>query len=212
VPMAVRSAANGYGLATADEPPRPDTTLEGLAGLKTPFRPHGHVTAGNSAGLNDGATGCILAAEDVAAELGLPARMRLIDFSFAGVDPEVMGVGPIPATETLLARNSLTMDDIGLIEINEAFAVQVLSFLDHFKVADDDPRVNPWGGAIALGHPLASSGVRLMMQLAREFAEHPEVRYGLTTMCIGMGMGATVLWENTGLRENSHGETEGGTK
>ena len=89
------------------------------------------------------------------------------------------------------------MDDIGLIEINEAFAVQVLAFLDHFKIADDDPRVNPWGGAIALGHPLASSGVRLMMQLAREFAEHPEVRYGLTTMCIGMGMGATVLWENT---------------
>ena len=203
VPMAVRSAAKGYGLATADEPPRADTTAEGLAGLKTPFRPHGHVTAGNSAGLNDGATGCILAAEDVAAELGLTARMRLIDFSFAGVDPEVMGIGPIPATETLLARNSLTMDDIGLIEINEAFAVQVLSFLDHFKIADDDPRVNPWGGAIALGHPLASSGVRLMMQLAREFAERPQTRYGLTTMCIGMGMGATVLWENTGLRENT---------
>jgi acetyl-CoA acyltransferase len=197
VPMAIRSAEQGYGLATADEPPRPDTTLAGLAGLKTPFRPHGRVTAGNSAGLNDGATGCVLAAEDVAAELGLPARMRLVDFSFAGVDPEVMGIGPIPATEPLLARNSLTMDDIGLIEINEAFAVQVLSFLDHFKIDDDDPRVNPWGGAIALGHPLASSGVRLMMQLAREFAEHPEVRYGLTAMCIGMGMGASVLWENT---------------
>ena len=148
---------------------------------------------------------------EIAAVLGLPARMRLTDFSFAGVDPEVMGVGPIPATETLLARNSLTIDDIGLIEINEAFAVQVLSFLDHFKIDDDDPRVNPWGGAIALGHPLASSGVRLMMQLAREFAEHPEVRYGLTTMCIGMGMGATVLWENTGFEKNSH-ETMGGTK
>jgi acetyl-CoA acyltransferase len=196
VPVAVRSADQGYGLATRDEPPRPGTTVENLAGLKTPFRPHGNVTAGNSAGLNDGATGCILAAEDVAAELGLPARMRLVDFSFAGVEPEVMGVGPIPATETLLARNSLTMDDIGLIEINEAFAVQVLAFLDHFKITDDDPRVNPWGGAIALGHPLASSGVRLMMQLAREFATRPEVRYGLTTMCIGMGMGASVLWEN----------------
>ena len=208
VPMAVRSAEQGWGLATADEPPRPDTTLEGLASLKTPFRPHGHVTAGNSAGLNDGATGCILAAEDVARELGLPARMRLIDFSFAGVEPEVMGIGPIPATETLLARNSLTMDDIGLIEINEAFAVQVLSFLDHFKLADDDPRVNPWGGAIALGHPLASSGVRLMMQLAREFAEHPEVRYGLTTMCIGMGMGATVLWENTAFGNTNHEGTK----
>jgi acetyl-CoA acyltransferase len=195
VPMAVRSAEKGYGLATVDEPPRPGTTLEGLAELKTPFRPHGHVTAGNSAGLNDGATGCIVAAEDVAAELGLSARMRLVDFAFAGVEPEVMGVGPVPATEKLLARNSLTMDDIGLIEINEAFAVQVLAFLDHFKIADDDARVNPWGGAIALGHPLASSGVRLMTQLARHLAERPDVRYGLTTMCIGMGMGGTVLWE-----------------
>ena len=152
------------------------------------------------------------AAEDAAAELGLTARMWLIDFSFAGVDPEVMGVGPIPATETLLARNSLTMDDIGLIEINEAFAVQVLSFLDHFKIADDDPRVNPWGGAIALGHPLASSGVRLMMQLAREFTERPQVRFGLTTMCIGMGMGATVLWENSGLWKNASHETKDGAK
>ncbi|MEV5748819.1 thiolase family protein [Actinoallomurus sp. NPDC052308] len=196
VPMAIRSQEKGYGLATRDEPPRPDTTLEGLAGLKTPFRPHGRVTAGNAAGLNDGATGCIVAAEDVAAELGLPARMRLVDYSFAGVEPEVMGVGPVPATEKLLARNSITVDDIGLIEINEAFAVQVIAFLDHFKIADDDPRVNPWGGAIALGHPLASSGVRLMMQLARQFAERPDVRFGLTTMCVGMGMGGTVLWEN----------------
>jgi acetyl-CoA acyltransferase len=122
--------------------------------------------------------------------------MRLVDFAYAGVDPEVMGVGPIPATETLLARNSLTIDDIGLIEINEAFAVQVLAFLDHFKVDDTDPRVNPWGGAIAFGHPLASSGVRLMIQLGAEFAERPDVRYGLTTMCVGMGMGGTVLWEN----------------
>ena len=167
VPVAVRSAERGWGLATADEPPRPDTTLAALAGLKTPFRPHGRVTAGNSAGLNDGATGCVIAAQDVAAELGLDARMRLVDFSFAGVDPEVMGIGPVPATEAVLARNDLTIDDIGLIEINEAFAVQVLAFLDHFKIADEDPRVNPWGGAIALGHPLASSGVRLMIQLAR---------------------------------------------
>jgi acetyl-CoA acyltransferase len=196
VPVAIRSAERGWGLAAADEPPRPDTTLAALAGLKTPFRPHGRVTAGNSAGLNDGATGCVIAAADVAAELGLDARMRLVDFSFAGVDPEVMGIGPVPATEAVLARNDLTMDDIGLIEINEAFAVQVLAFLDHFKIADDDPRVNPWGGAIALGHPLASSGVRLMIQLAREFAAQPAVRYGLTTMCVGLGMGGTVLWEN----------------
>jgi acetyl-CoA acyltransferase len=198
VPMAIRSAERGWGLAAADEPPRPDTTIEGLAGLKTPFRPHGRVTAGNSAGLNDGATGCVIAAQDVAAELGLSAKMRLVDFAYAGVDPEIMGIGPIPATETLLARNSLTMDDIGLIEINEAFAVQVLAFADHFKIDDEDPRVNPWGGAIAFGHPLASSGVRLMIQLAAQLAERPSVRYGLTTMCVGMGMGGSVLWERVG--------------
>ncbi|MGI5208369.1 thiolase family protein [Spirillospora sp. CA-108201] len=195
-PTAVRSAEQGWGLATEDEPPRPGTTMESLASLKTPFRVHGNVTAGNAAGLNDGATACLLAAEDVARELGLAPRMRLVDFAFAGVEPEVMGVGPVPATEKLLARNALTMDDIGLIEINEAFAVQVLAFLEHFKIADDDARVNPWGGAIALGHPLASSGVRLMNQLSRLFEERTDVRFGLTTMCVGMGMGGTVLWEN----------------
>ena len=142
----------------------------------------------------------MLAAEDVADELGLPVRMRLVDFAFAGVEPEVMGIGPIPATEKALAQAGLTIDDIGLFEINEAFAVQVLAFLDHFGIADDDPRVNPWGGAIAIGHPLASSGVRLMTQLARDFEEHPEVRYGLTAMCVGIGMGGTRLWENPQLR------------
>ncbi|GAA0559239.1 thiolase family protein [Actinomadura livida] len=195
-PTAIRSAEKGWGLATEDEPPRPGTTLESLAALKTPFRVHGNVTAGNAAGLNDGATACLLAAEDVARKIGLTPRMRLVDFAFAGVEPEVMGVGPVPATERLLARNALTMDDIGLIEINEAFAVQVLAFLEHFKIDDDDARVNPWGGAIALGHPLASSGVRLMNQLSRLFEERTDVRYGLTTMCVGMGMGGTVLWEN----------------
>ncbi len=194
VPVAVRDAAGAWGLASVDEPPRPDTTVQGLAGLKTPFRPHGRVTAGNSAGLNDGATGCIVAGLDTALSLGLKPRMRLVDFAFAGVEPEVMGIGPVPATEALLARNDMTIDDIGLIEINEAFAVQVLAFLDHFKIDDEDPRVNPWGGAIAFGHPLASSGVRLMIQLAREFASS-SARYGLTTMCVGMGMGGTVLWE-----------------
>jgi acetyl-CoA acyltransferase len=195
VPMAIRTKELGWGWATVDEPPRPETTLDGLRALKTPFRPHGRITAGNSSGINDGATGCIIAAEEVARALGLTAKMRLVDFSFAGVEPEVMGIGPVPATEKLLARNNLTMDDIGLIEINEAFAVQVLAFLDHFKIDADDPRVNPWGGAIALGHPLASSGVRLMIQLAAQFADHPEVRYGMATMCVGMGMGGTVLWE-----------------
>jgi acetyl-CoA acyltransferase len=196
VPVATRSAEKGWGLATKDEPPRPGTTMEDLAALKTPFRPHGRVTAGNAAGLNDGATACLLASEDTARELGLPVRMRLVAFAFAGVEPEVMGVGPVPATEKALAKAGLTIDDIGAFEINEAFAVQVLAFLDHFGIADDDPRVNPYGGAIATGHPLASSGVRLMTQLARQFEEHPEVRYGITTMCIGIGMGGTVIWEN----------------
>ncbi|GAA1270696.1 acetyl-CoA C-acyltransferase [Sphaerisporangium rubeum] len=196
VPTAIRTGALGWGLATEDEPPRPGTTMEGLASLKTPFRPHGRVTAGNAAGLNDGATGCVVAAADVAAELGLTAKMRLVSYAFAGVDPEVMGVGPIPSTERALRLAGLSIEDMGLVEINEAFAVQVLAFLSHFGIADDDPRVNPYGGAIAFGHPLASSGVRLMTQLARQFGERPDVRYGLTTMCVGMGMGGTVVWEN----------------
>ena len=196
VPVATRSAELGWGLATRDEPPRPGTTAEALAGLKTPFRPHGRVTAGNAAGLNDGATGCIVAAEDVAAELGLPTRMRLVGYGFTGVDPEVMGIGPIPATERALRSTGLSIEDIGLFELNEAFAVQVLAFLDHYGIADEDPRVNQYGGAIAVGHPLASSGVRLMTQLARQFGEHPDVRYGLTAMCVGFGMGGAVIWEN----------------
>jgi acetyl-CoA acyltransferase len=196
VPVATRSTELGWGLATADEPPRPGTTTTTLAQLKTPFRAQGRVTAGNAAGLNDGATACLVAAEEVATELGLPIAMRLVSFAFAGVDPEVMGVGPIPSTEKALGKAGLTIDDLGAFEINEAFAVQVLAFLDHFGIDADDRRVNPYGGAIALGHPLASSGVRLMIHLARTFREHPEVRYGLTTMCIGLGMGGTVIWEN----------------
>jgi acetyl-CoA acyltransferase len=196
VPVAIRNPELGWGLATEDEPPRPGTTVEQLATLKTPFRPHGRVTAGNAAGLNDGATGAILAEEDTARELGLPIGMRLVGYAFAGVEPEVMGIGPVPATEKVLARTGLSISDIGLFEINEAFAVQVLAFLDHFGLDATDLRVNPWGGAIACGHPLASSGVRLMTQLSRQFAERPDVRYGLTTMCIGIGMGGTVIWEN----------------
>ena len=196
VPVAARSVEHGWNLVTRDEPPRPGTTVGDLAQLKTPFRPHGRVTAGNAAGLNDGATGCIVAAEDVAAELGLPARMRLVGYAFAGVEPELMGLGPIPSTERVLRTTGLSIADIGLFELNEAFAVQVLAFLEHFGIADDDPRVNPYGGAIAFGHPLASSGVRLMTQLARQFSEHPQVRYGLTAMCVGVGMGASVIWEN----------------
>ncbi len=196
VPVATRHVEKGWGLATTDEPPRPGTTVEELAALKTPFRPHGNVTAGNAAGLNDGATACLLASEATAGELGLPVRMRLVSYAFVGVEPEVMGIGPVPATEKALRTAGLGIEDIGLFELNEAFAVQVLAFLDHFGIADDDARVNPWGGAIATGHPLASSGVRLMTQLAHHFEEHPEVRYGLTAMCIGIGMGGCVIWEN----------------
>ncbi len=196
VAVAVRSPEEGWGLAMVDEGPRPDSSLEKLATLRTPFRPHGKVTAGNGAGLNDGATGCLLAAEEVARELGLPVAMRLVSYAFAGVAPEVMGFGPIPSTEKALRLAGLSISDIGLFELNEAFAVQVLAFLDHFGIAEDDSRINPWGGAIAVGHPLASSGVRLMIQLARLFAEHPQVRYGLTAMCVGIGMGGTVIWEN----------------
>lgn len=196
IPTAARSAELGWGIATVDEPPRPTTTLEGLATLKTPFRPAGRVTAGNSSGLNDGATAALLASEAKALELGLTVKARMVTFAFAGVEPEVMGYGPVPSTIKALAKAGLTIGDIGAFEVNEAFAIQVLAFLDHFGIADDDARVNPYGGAIAVGHPLASSGIRLMLNLARTFEEKPDVRYGITTMCIGLGMGGTVIWEN----------------
>lgn len=196
IPTAARSTELGWGIATVDEPPRPTTTLEGLATLKTPFRPAGRVTAGNSSGLNDGATAAILANEDKALELGLSIKARMVTFAFAGVEPEVMGYGPVPSTIKALKKAGLTIADIGAFEVNEAFAIQVLAFLDHFGIADDDARVNPYGGAIAVGHPLASSGIRLMLNLARTFEEKPDVRYGITTMCIGLGMGGTVIWEN----------------
>ena len=195
VPVAYRSQT-GWGLATEDEGRRPDTTMEDLAGLKTPFRPHGRVTAGTSSPLTDGATMSLLAGADTAKELGLTAKMRLVSFAFAGVEPEVMGLGPIPSTEKALRRAGLGISDIGLFELNEAFAVQVLSFMDHFGIDDDDPRVNPWGGSIAYGHPLAASGVRLMVQLARQFEQRPDVRYGITAMCVGLGQGGTMVWEN----------------
>ena len=196
IPTAARSAELGWTVATVDEAPRPQTTMEGLAVLKTPFRPAGRVTPGNSSGLNDGATAAILASEEKALELGLTIKAKMVTFAFAGVEPEIMGYGPVPSTLKALKQAGLKIEDIGAFEINEAFAVQVIAFLDHFGIADDDPRVNPYGGAIAVGHPLASSGVRLMLNLARTFEAQPEVRYGITTMCIGLGMGGTVIWEN----------------
>jgi acetyl-CoA acyltransferase len=196
IPVATRTTELGWGVATVDEPPRPQTTLEALGALKTPFRPAGRVTAGNAAGLNDGATAAILASESKAKELNLPIKAKMVSFAFAGVEPEIMGYGPVPSTIKALKKAGLDITDIGLFEVNEAFAIQVLSFLDHFGIADDDKRVNIYGGAIAVGHPLASSGVRLILNLANGFKDHPEVRYGITTMCIGLGMGGTIIWEN----------------
>ena len=195
IPVAIKTG-EGWGLATEDEGRRPETTMEGLAGLKTPFRPHGRVTAGNSSPLTDGATVSLIGSDNAARALGIKPKMHMVSFAFAGVAPEVMGIGPIPSTEKALAKAGLRIDDIGLFELNEAFAVQVLSLLDHFDIADDDDRVNLYGGAIAIGHPLASSGVRLMIQLAHQFEQRPDVRYGLTAMCVGLGQGGSVIWEN----------------
>jgi acetyl-CoA acyltransferase len=197
VPMAVFTE-EGWKRADRDEFLRPDTSIEHLVDLPTPFRPGGRVTAGNSAGLTDGATACFLASQETASALGLTPKMRLVGFAFAGVEPELMGIGPIPATHKVLEQTDLTLDDIGLFELNEPFAVQVLTWCEGMGVDPDDPRLNPYGGAIACGHPLAATGVRLMAQLAYAFGERGDVRYGLTALCVGMGMGAALVWENLG--------------
>ena len=195
VPMTVFTD-DGWRAADHDEFLRPDTSMEGLADLPTPFRPGGRVTAGNSAGLTDGAAVCLLASEDAVRELGLEPRMRLVSYAFAGVEPELMGLGPIPATRKALDLAGLSLDEIGLFELNEPFAVQVLTWCDGLGVDSEDERLNPYGGAIACGHPLAATGARLVAQLAYGFRERPEVRYGLTALCVGMGMGAALIWES----------------
>src|SRR2546421_11122942 len=154
VPMTVFTD-EGWRLADRDEFLRPDTSLEGLAGLRTPFRAGGRVTAGNSAGLTDGATACLLASAGDAERLGATPRMRLVGYAFAGVEPELMGLGPVPATRRVLERSGLTIDDVDLFELNEPFAVQVLTWCDGVGVAPDDERLNPYGGPIARGHPPA---------------------------------------------------------
>src|SRR5437763_3454928 len=194
VPMNVFTDG-GWKPADRDEFLRPDTSLEGLATLRTPFRAGGRVTAGNSAGLTDGATASFLAAEETAVELGLEPKMRLVNFAYAGVEPELMGIGPIPATQRVLEQTGLALDDVGLFELNEPFAVQVLTWCDGMGVDPDDERLNPYGGAIACGHPLAAPGVRLLAQLAYGLDERPEARYGLAALCVGMGMGAALVWE-----------------
>jgi acetyl-CoA acyltransferase len=193
VPMSVFTD-DGWRLAERDEFLRQDTSMEGLAALKPAFRAGGRVTAGNSAGLTDGATAAFLAAEGTVAELGLAPKLRLVAYSYAGVEPHLMGIGPVPATRRVLEQAGIELDDVDLFELNEPFAAQVLTWCDELGVAEDDPRLNPYGGAIACGHPLAATGVRLVAQLAYGLRERGG-RYGLTALCIGMGMGAAVLWE-----------------
>lgn len=197
IPIDTELADGTRMTADKDQQPRPGTTMEGLANLKTPFRETGgRVTAGNASGLNDGAAAALVMSEQKAADLKLAPAMRWVSSAVASVDPRVMGIAPVPATEKALAKAGLTIDDIDIIEINEAFAVQALYFLDHFGMKSDDPRVNIWGGAIAYGHPLAASGPRLVAFLKGLFKEKPEARYGLTTMCVGRGQGYSIIWEN----------------
>jgi acetyl-CoA acyltransferase len=194
VPMSVFTDA-GWREADRDEFLRPQTSVEAIRDLPTPFRPGGRVTAGNSAGLTDGATVSLLVSAQAAAELGLEPKLRLVSYAFAGVEPELMGLGPVPATKRALERAGLTIDEVDAFELNEPFAVQVLSWCDGVGVSADDERLNPYGGAIACGHPLAATGVRLVAQLAYALREQPSARYGLTALCVGMGMGAALLWE-----------------
>jgi acetyl-CoA acyltransferase len=196
VPMTVYTGG-GWIVADHDEQPRPETTLDGLRSLKTPFRVQGRVTAGNASGLNDGACGVLLMSADKAEALGVRARMRLAGFGYAGVRPEIMGYGPIPATRKVLGQLGLTIENMDFIELNEAFAVQCLVFMKEFGLKmPKDERLNPWGGAIAFGHPLAASGPRLVLHLMHLFSEFPQARYGLATMCVGLGQGGAVVWEN----------------
>jgi acetyl-CoA acyltransferase len=194
VPMTVRSP-DGWRVVDVDEHPRPGTTMDDLRKLESPFRPGGFVTAGNAAGLNDGAGGVLLASQAAVDEFELTPRMKLVDYAFVGLEPETMGFGPVPATEKVLERSGLDIGDIDVIDMNEAFAIQCVAFLDHFGLALDSDHVNPYGGAIAMGHPLAFSGARMAMQLATYFDRNPDAQRGLNTMCIGLGMGAAVLWE-----------------
>jgi acetyl-CoA acyltransferase len=196
VPMTVWTG-EGWKVADSDEQPRPEATVESMQGLRFPFRVKGRVTPGNASGLNDGAAGVLLASGKAVEEYGLKPKMRMVQYSFTAVDPEVMGLGPVPATKKVLERADMKFDDIDVVELNEAFAVQCVVYMQEFGMKLlDDPRLNPWGGAIAFGHPLASSGCRLMAQLAYYFGEHPEAKYGLTTLCVGLGQGGAVIWEN----------------
>ena len=182
-------------VAAVDEHPRPETTLEGLANLKTPFRPErGTVTAGNASGVNDGAAALVLASERGARRHGLTPRARIVAMATAGVEPAIMGIGPAPATEKLLALTGISLAKVDLIELNEAFASQALAVLRRLGLPDDAPHVNPCGGAIALGHPLGMSGARLAMTAVNGLETH-NLQRAVVTMCIGVGQGIAMLIE-----------------
>lgn len=194
VPVAIPGRKGATTVADQDEHPRPDTTLDGLAALKTPFRQPGTVTAGNSSGINDGAAAMILASEAAAAKHGLRPRARVLGMATAGVPPRIMGVGPVPATRKLLARLNLSIADFDTIELNEAFASQSLACLRQLGLADDAAHVNPNGGAIALGHPLGMSGARLALTAAHQL-DKSGGRRALAAMCIGVGQGIALALE-----------------
>ncbi|RMG66513.1 MAG: 3-oxoadipyl-CoA thiolase [Calditrichaeota bacterium] len=177
-----------------DEFIRPDTSLEKLAKLRPAFREGGTVTAGNSSGINDGACALLIASEAALKRFGLAPRARIVASAVVGVEPRIMGIGPVPATRRLLARTGLSLDEVDIIELNEAFAAQSLACLRQLGLADDDPRVNPNGGAIALGHPLGMSGARLLLTAALELHQR-QARYALCTMCVGVGQGMATLLE-----------------
>lgn len=197
VPVPV-STRKGTTLVERDEGPRPDTSLEQLAKLKPAFREGGTVTAGNSSSLNDGAAAVLLVAKGYALAHGLKPLAKIRSMAVAGVPPRVMGIGPVPATRKALTRAGLELNDIGLIEVNEAFAAQVLGVLRAWEVDSDDPRLNPNGGAIALGHPLGCSGARILVSLVHEMQRQADVQFGLATMCIGVGQGIALVVERVG--------------
>jgi acetyl-CoA acetyltransferase family protein len=181
-------------VVTRDEHPRADTTLEQLAKLPTPFRANGSVTAGNASGVNDGACALLIASERAAARYGLTPKARIVAAAAAGVEPRVMGIGPIPAVRKVLARAGLGLSEMDAIELNEAFASQALAVLRSLGLPDDAAHVNPNGGAIALGHPLGMSGARLVTT-ATYHLQATKSRYALCTMCVGVGQGAALIIE-----------------
>ncbi|MFD1470050.1 3-oxoadipyl-CoA thiolase [Hymenobacter caeli] len=195
VPVAIPQRKGEPVLFAHDEFIKANTTLEGLAKLRPAFRKNGGtVTAGNASGLNDGAAALLLASEEGLKQHGLTPRARFVSMGVAGVEPRIMGIGPVPATQMALKRAGLTLDQIDLIELNEAFAAQALACTRALGLADDDPRLNPNGGAIALGHPLGMSGARLLNTAALELHRQRK-RYALVTMCIGVGQGYAVIIE-----------------